>query len=404
MAADNDLRSFAARNIQQMAAIGSNDNVNLLVHLDIRVTATQKVTRRYYIKNPQEIYHMNANDPYSQSMDSGDPRTLMSAYTWAANEYPADNYSLILWNHGTGIIDPARHRIINPTSLFTFNPITHMLDLDRSIGFIDLIEPPLRGVCWDDSTGNYLNNQKLNDALNYICTNIIQDKFKVIGFDACLMAMVEVADIVKKYANIMVASLEVELGAGWNYTEALKPFLHGSPDPVTLAKNMVYTYEQTYSSITQDYTLSAIDLMQFSQLEDNINTVSDLLLQCLAVQKNNSVKIAIKASSSVNQCLHFEEPTYIDLYDFYTNIIKNIQMFTFKDRYRGNNLVVQLVNAIKAGRTLLTKIVLANVAGSNLSRAQGLSIYFPSKAIHASYQKTQFVQTNNWIDLITAVL
>jgi hypothetical protein len=62
-------------------------------------------------------------------MDSGDPETLISAILWAATECPADNYILILWNHGTGIIDPERYRIINPTALFTFNPVTHTLVL-----------------------------------------------------------------------------------------------------------------------------------------------------------------------------------------------------------------------------------------------------------------------------------
>jgi hypothetical protein len=59
--------SFAARNIQQMAAIGSdNPYIKFLVHLDIRITATQKVTRRYYIENKNAIYHMNANDPITK--------------------------------------------------------------------------------------------------------------------------------------------------------------------------------------------------------------------------------------------------------------------------------------------------------------------------------------------------
>src|SRR5882724_6909888 len=34
MAADNDLRNFATRNIKQMASIGSNDQINIVVHLD----------------------------------------------------------------------------------------------------------------------------------------------------------------------------------------------------------------------------------------------------------------------------------------------------------------------------------------------------------------------------------
>ena len=82
---------------------------------------------------------------------------------------------LVFWNHGTGIIDPATGKIINSVDLFTFNNATHKLDLDRSIGFLDFItilEKEQRGICWDDSTGHYLTNQKLEEALSYI-TKII---------------------------------------------------------------------------------------------------------------------------------------------------------------------------------------------------------------------------------------
>jgi len=70
IAADNDLRSFAARNIKQMASIGSNEYVNILVHLDIRITGNKKITRRYYVEKDR-ILHMNAHS--SSSLQSASP-------------------------------------------------------------------------------------------------------------------------------------------------------------------------------------------------------------------------------------------------------------------------------------------------------------------------------------------
>ena len=43
------------------------------------------------------------------------------------------------------------------------------------------------------------------------------NKFDWIGFDACLMGMLEVADVLSPYANYMIASEELEAGSGWNY-------------------------------------------------------------------------------------------------------------------------------------------------------------------------------------------
>ncbi len=178
MSADNDLRGFAARNIKQMAAIGSNEFVHIAVHLDIKISGNRKITRRYYI-DKNTILHVNANDIATQKMDSGDPQTLISCCSWAINHYPAKQYALVLWNHGTGCLNPTHGKIISPTELFAFNPSSNKLELDRTMGFFDIIDAAShydRGICWDDSTGNYLNNQKLEYALSHICTENLGGK------------------------------------------------------------------------------------------------------------------------------------------------------------------------------------------------------------------------------------
>ena len=42
-------------------------------------------------------------------------------------------------------------------------------------------------------------------------------KFDIVGFDACLMASIEMASVLEPYSKYMVASEEVEPGGGWNY-------------------------------------------------------------------------------------------------------------------------------------------------------------------------------------------
>jgi len=44
--------------------------------------------------------------------------------------------------------------------------------------------------------------------------------------------------------------------------------------------------------------------------------------------------------------------------------------------------------------------VLNNRVGSGCSRARGLSIYYPRKLIHHSYEKTKFAQDTNWLSFI----
>lgn len=399
IAADNDLRSFAARNIKQMATIGSNEHINILVHLDIRVSGNKKITRRYFIEK-NRILHVNSHDQATQCMNSGDPNTLISCCKWGIKDYPAKDYALILWNHGTGIIDPPSGRIINPAELFSFNPSTNRLELDRSIGFLDLInglEPEQRGICWDDSIGNYLTNQKLESALATITKDYLEgNKLSIIGFDACLMSMIEIGNIVKNYAHIMVSSQEVELGMGWNYSAILYPFEKNNLDMNTFAQHIVDTYAKTYNSITNDYTLSAIDLNSIESLEHNVDRVAQLFIEALNKQKNRTVKNALKASRNKLLCTHFDEPTYVDLHHLYSNLLNNLGHFRFDDAKAGTTITAALERKLSQGKELIDNIVIANTTGRNLKNAHGISIYFPERGMYTSYKNTSFVEQNAW--------
>jgi hypothetical protein len=402
MAADNDLRPFAARNIQQMANIGSNQHVTIAVHLDIRISGNKKITRRYLIEKDQ-VLHIDPYNPLTQQMDSGNPATLISFCEWAIKNYAADEYDLILWNHGTGILEPPHGKIINPMDLFVFNPSTHRLELDRSIGFMDAInylEPKQRGVCWDDTTGNYLSNRKLETALETICQKYLHGKkFGIIGFDACLMSMVEVGSFIKRYAQVMVGSEEVELGMGWKYDEILFPFAKETLDSFAFASHIVNAYTRTYQSITNDYTLSAINLNAIDLLEKNIDHISKLLIEGLDKQKS-SVHQAIRDSKNKLLCTHFDEPTYIDLHHFYKNLSSNISKLS-NDSNINSNMKNTLLTKLNEGMALIDQLVIANTTGKNLKNAHGIAIYFPERGIHSSYQEAVFLKSNAWGTLLS---
>ena len=402
MAADNDLRPFAARNIQQMANIGSNDNITVVVHLDIRITGNKKITRRYLIEKEQ-VLHIDPYNPLTQQMDSGNPATLISFCEWAIKNYVADEYDLILWNHGTGILEPPHGKIINPMDLFVFNPATHRLDLDRSIGFMEAIgclEPKQRGVCWDDTTGNYLSNRKLETALQTICQKCLHGKkFGIIGFDACLMSMIEVGSFIKRYAHVMVGSEEVELGMGWKYDEVLFPFIKEPLNTLAFAAHIVNAYDRTYQSITNDYTLSAVNLDSIEVLEKNIDQIARILIEGLEAQRS-LMHQAIKESKNKMLCTHFDEPTYIDLHHFYRNLVINLKKMT-ENTHLSAGIKNTLLKKLEEGIRILEQSVIANTVGKNLKNARGIAIYFPERGIHSSYQEAMFLKSNAWGTLLT---
>jgi len=395
ISADNDLAPFAIRNIRQMAAIGSNQYFNIVVQLDICKLDGEKVTRRYYIQEGA-VYHLNADDPYSQAMDSGDPETLISFCDWATTNFPAKQYGLILWNHGAGILDPVRYRALSAEELFMVTPYTERIEMDRSIGYLDRMLQ--RGICFDDTTGNYLTNQDLDLALKTICTEMLGgEKLAFVGFDACLMQMIEVGNLVKNYARAMIGSQEAGLGYGWNYVDVLEIFKNGSPELFEFMEHIVGTYKKAYEKITGDYTMSAINLEAIDPLEANVHEVARTLMVGLKNQKGALVKNAVKAARSKLVCTHFDEPSYIDLHHFYGNLLANLGYMQLEDATQQKEFKETLKALLLQGQSLIEEVVFANTCGKSLSNARGISIYFPERKIHSSYSATFFSQQTDWL-------
>ena len=397
MAADNDLRSFAIRNIQQLMKVGSQEPyMHIVIHLDIRDAQGAKITRRYYMLENDYIV-LNENDPKTQRMDSGDPNTLISFVQFAVDHFSADTYTLIFWDHGTGYLDPVQHNRMNTTELFSFNPATHKLELDRTDINTYYWNEDQRGVCWDQSTRNYLTAQKLDHALN-TCVRYLGQPFDIIAFDACLMSMIEIADLVSPYAKIMVSSEEAILGTGFDYATTLAPLKENIFSIPLFAEHMVTIFDGTYNRITQDYELSALDLSITPLITANISTVATLLQEMLTSQKRETVKRALKIARS--NTVHFNEPGYLDLYDLYRNILLQLNNFKLK---ANTTKKTALETALREGMELIDSYVIAHCAGTKLQHARGISIYFPER-MHSSYPNSQFARAYEWYEFLKVYL
>src|SRR3990167_1155543 len=161
IAADNDLFYFAWNNIKQLAK-GANANVNIIVFLN--EPGINKKTQIYLVEKNRAVL---LNKDNNQKLDSGNPQTLIDFCSWTIANFPADEYLVDLWNHGTGPADRG-YRIFNPSALFVLNPNNLMLELDRSVTYFGAAETAHeerpRGICFDETYRSYLDNQKLQYA------------------------------------------------------------------------------------------------------------------------------------------------------------------------------------------------------------------------------------------------
>ena len=99
--------------------------------------------------------------------------------------------------------------------------------------------------------------------------------FDLIGFDACLMASVEVAKIIAPNARYMIASEENEPGHGWLWSAVIRSYA-GENSIVEAGKRMVDNFVQDVHGPEEEQfgkTLSLLDLSQYDQLVVALNPV-----------------------------------------------------------------------------------------------------------------------------------
>jgi len=184
---DNNLESSAINDVLEMASVGSNEDVSIVIMFDRSEYYDTSYndwtyTRIFYVVKGFEPYPYNALENLGEQ-NMGDPNTLYSFVTYVIENYPSDKYILVLWDHGSG----------------------------------------WEGCCLDDShNSDILDTWEIRLALNWVKSDYPNFHLDIIGFDACLMASLEAAyEIYNEFTDFMVASEETEPGDGWPYDEIL---------------------------------------------------------------------------------------------------------------------------------------------------------------------------------------
>lgn len=361
MAAANDLNPFAPLDLNEMMKIGSNANINIVVYLTLQEDGESKVTKKLYI-NKGSMTQIGDD----MVRDSGDVATLQEALEWACVDYPSDHIATVLWDHGSG---PLNRSKLMP-----------------------------RGVCYDFDTGHYLTDRDCLQAFSWARDTLRGGKkFDIIAFDACLLASLEMAYTLSSCADYMVASEETIPGDGYQYAYLLTPFATGILDSLSFAKNMIAAYKQEYTG-TMDFTLSATDLNAVKSLVDNCNAVAQFLTTQLKGKNKLAVKSTLKKCVSPSSCLAFDEGSYIDLCQFYKNVLKNISGLKLS-----TTLASQFKQMLNNGINLFSTIIKANVKSTNYSQANGLTMYFARYAVEPSYYDLYWTEKNpSWLNFLQA--
>ena len=303
--------------LKEMAKAKLGKNVNLLVYTGgCRSWRNNVVSSRV-----NQIYQIKDGGLFclEENMGSGSmttPSTLTEFIQYGKEHFPANRFSLILWDHGGGSVS---------------------------------------GYGYDEKNGrSSMTLAGINTALKNADTH-----FDFIGFDACLMATVENGLMLSQYADYMIASEETEPGVGWYYTNWLNKLAQNTSMPtVQIGKQIADDFISVCSQQCrgQATTLSVVDL---AELQGTLPSV----LKTFSTGTNDLIqKKQYKTVSTARaNTREFAQSTRIDQIDL-VHFAKNLKT------QEGLALADALEKAVKYNRT-----------GGGMTDAYGLSIYFPYK-------------------------
>ncbi|MDO9263302.1 MAG: clostripain-related cysteine peptidase [Desulfosalsimonadaceae bacterium] len=335
MGADNNLSTAGLFDLNEMETAGSGEKVNIVLQAEFSSFYTDfgaighdgytGETLRFRVQNDGNPDNVNLGAGKSiGNVDMGSPEALEDFIKWAAAAYPAEHYALVIWDHGAGW---------KKSTLF-------------------------KGAVQDETSDSFMSLPELAGAVRTAGVHL-----DVINFDACLMAMYEVAYEFLGLADYMVFSEEVEPGEGDPY-DAILSSLKNQPGMTgrELSETIVEKYHAYYSdpdTRAEKVTKSAVDMSALPDLHTAMLNFADVI-----VADYDTVSGVIAQAQANGQ--KFEYKTNLDLHDFSARIANGLPDSSARNAALEVNHAVE--RAVVGNRTV----------GDDVDDAFGLAVFVPS--------------------------
>ncbi len=372
MNGDNSLQADLMDDFDEIAAVPDSADVNVVMQFDRYDKAprsnhtdeTWTQTLRFRMRHGMTPTQASACEDLGEA-NMGSDRTLHEFIEWGIPRFPAAHYAVIISSHGNGwqVLtvkhEPSRW-FLEPRLLAAGASLESRFSSYRSSSRDD--HPSESG-----GDPDVLFNREVQDALT-------GRRVDVIGFDACLMAMIETAYAMRQAADWLVGSENLEPGRGWNYTQWLSRLVADARhmDGEALSRLLVDSYEHV-SLPNSDQTLSAVKLGTLASLSAPVNDFAKALV---AEWPTEAAQIR-NARGSVQK---YEAFQHIDLEAFAAQVVS--LMPNSASATRG-----------KAVLSALDPVVPYHFAGTTARRrygSRGLAIYFPGSAREWEDDEAQF--------------
>ena len=377
IAGDNDLDEFGVKDIGEMKQVGSSEHLHVVVQFD---RLDDNHTRRYHVRHGTSLEDDLVED--IGETNTGDPAVAADFFSWGIEHYPGDQVMAVMWNHGSGIDE--RQVYARTRSRGVAYGIGARA-LRRALFATAVVDAAAynRAIAFDDTSRDFLDNLELRNVLERVKERTGRT-VDVLGFDACLMSMLEIGYELRDLASFIVGSEQTEPGDGWPY-EAVLTSLAARPDakPGELAASTVDEYLTWYQGSGEEVTQSAFDLSRAAAAADALDRLAAVLIVALRRDEGYAA-----VSRAVKRAQRYETRDFADLGDFCDRLI---------DLLPGGD-VESAANAMIATLSGDGGFVTANGShGAGVARSTGATVYLPTVGdVNVVYDRLALATETRW--------
>ncbi|HXD34966.1 MAG TPA: clostripain-related cysteine peptidase [Pyrinomonadaceae bacterium] len=390
MAGDNNLSvdmAYAMEQIKEVAAEGV-ETPNLFVYYDGNSPAiptlycdfTNPKKPRYVrtYKVPNKLYSVK-----KENENAADLKSILNFVDWCVNKVEvedngeitfgrrAQKYALIFSGHSLGFQD---------IGLFkdeTSGKSMKMSDFYAVLWGLIRTKEELEQFAE--------SNQLMGEAREIATTVLLGQKLDILGFDSCVMGMLEVGYQFNDFAKTMISSEGSVPSAGWTYAKILGCLAREQNRNID-TRNVAELFVKQFIHSQDAYTVGGVsvdmaawDLSRFGSLAIAFDQLSEALLGCF---KNNDSRI-YRQMERVILKVHWKCQSYmydqnVDLGDFCELLDRECGLVA--EELGGEDATI-LKGLQKKCEQVLKElkeaVILSGFSGGDYQYSNGVSVFFP---------------------------
>lgn len=288
MAADNNLESDAITDFNELENADFDDSVTVLVLLDraenydatngdwtdtrlFRLRHDDQKNKATIVSTQLDCDELGLTVADTTELDMANQRTLAGFMEFSRRAYPANNYALLIWGHGTG-----------------------WRNCDDDLP----CESIFRAFAVDNASDSYMTISRLGASIR---EGMEDDKLSIIAFDTCFGVCLECAYELSDCASYMLGTPALEPESGWNYTAFLNQLMESGKTEM----DFISAASENFAELYKNYAYAAFSCIELSKIPAVVEEFSSYaggLAETISSEDVRDVVFEIFTDKAVSYC------------------------------------------------------------------------------------------------------